>query len=49
MLYLQHGHASEDDIIVNESFVLDSTKGTGLENDYGYYGYGVWLSPGRRS
>jgi len=43
MLYLQHGHASEDDIIVNDSFVLDSTKGTGLKNEYGYYGYGVWL------
>lgn len=40
MLYRQHGRASTDDVIVEESFVLDSTQGT-IPNDE--YGYGLHL------
>jgi len=39
MLYLQRGHPNANDTIVEESFVIDSARGTTINPGYGY---GLW-------
>lgn len=40
MLYLQKGHSSATDTIVEEDFLLDSTRGTDINPGYGY---NLWI------
>lgn len=46
MLYLQYGRASMNDTIVNENFVLESTRGTDKDKGGYGYGYGLWSKEG---